>query len=116
VCSGGQKHLLGTVSFRLLYPLNTDETVALLTHHASALSSWHLEKSSLLRYFSDTCSLEDIVHIESYLANVTTGTAVTRTRLPEPHVIFRHLESENIYKIIYIHIVTRLSLQTHQEL
>jgi hypothetical protein len=107
--------------------------------------SWHLQKSGLLRYFSDMCLLKEIIHIKSYFANVATITAGTttiiRTRLPERHVLFRHLESETKqkqtpclesaganytdrataacrrrYKIIDVFIVTHLSLLKHYNL
>jgi hypothetical protein len=95
------------------FPLHTRVVIASLKH-VSAVRSWHLEKSSLLRHFSDACLLKEIIHIKSCfvsLATITSGTtAITCTRLPERHVILRHLESDTTYKIIDVFIVTRLSL------
>jgi hypothetical protein len=71
--------------------------VAWLTECASAVMSWHLENSILLRN-SDTCLLKEIIYTKSYFSNLTAATAVTATvtctGLAERHAIFRLHESE----------------------
>jgi hypothetical protein len=78
--------------------------------------SWHLDIFSLL-YFSSNMFVKAVVQIKNNSADVTTMTAGTTTtpftQLTKQCVIFRQFESETIYQIIDIYIVTHVSLLKH---
>jgi hypothetical protein len=81
--------------------------------HASAVRSWHLEKTNLLNFYSDTCFFKEIMPIENYFANVATAT----TELPLPLVfglisdmLYSHTVDQKLYtKITDVYFVTHLS-------
>jgi hypothetical protein len=58
-------------------------------------------------------SFQEIVHVKRYFANVDTITARTTItiypQLTKRHVVVKHFESETVYKIIDVYIVTHLS-------
>jgi hypothetical protein len=94
VFSGWQKHLLTTSSLALFTYLHMHETADLLTQHAPAVRSWHLEKYSLLCFFFRHIFIKEIIHINNYFANTATGITETTTTactwLTKLHVVVGH--------------------------
>jgi hypothetical protein len=75
--------------------------VDLPTQHASAVRSQHLEKPSMLYFSSD---FKETVYIKNYFVNFTTitvGTIITICTWLTEHVLFKQIESETIFKIVY---------------
>jgi hypothetical protein len=77
MCFLGDKNTISVPSFLFFASLHTRETVDLLAQHASAVRSWHLQQSSLLRFYSDIFFKETIRTYNKYFANVATVTIGT---------------------------------------
>jgi hypothetical protein len=66
MCFLGDRNTFSIVSFvPYIASLHMCDTVDLPTQHTLALSSWHLEKSSLLRFSSDTYFLNKLYTLKT---------------------------------------------------
>jgi hypothetical protein len=82
------------------------------------LAVWSLHWKKFIGFpFSSDISFKETVHIKNYFENFITVTAgvttTTCTWLTECHVLFKHFESESVYKITDIYILTYFSLLKH---